>query len=474
LIRKDGAISFKMGRVREQIVFGGGWVDVELPETTRVVSPGIALPLDPVADLRAAYEQAVEQPIDGPPLAQRARSGAKVTVAFDDPTVPCFAPAWAEAIPAVLGALERGGVGEQDVTLLCANALHRKFPHDELAGILGPDVVQRFGERLLCHDAEAPDGNVLLGRTPKGHEVEVNRLVADSDLTVYLNCSTTRGFSGGWKSVCVGLSTYRSIRHHHDPDTMSMSLERNRMHAILDEMGMVLEERLGADRIFKVETVLANPLQVHRVFGGSVGTTREAVLDLLREHQPARRSLVEEPVDVVLYGVPDWSPYAAYSFMNPILTLISTGLGYLGGMIEALGKPGCTAILATPCPNRWDSEHHASYPEVWERVLPVTKDPYEARERFEEEFAHREDYIERYRTGFAFHPVHAIMALFPLKRLRHAGRVIVAGAEDPGVVRHAGFEPTSTVEAALARAREIHGPDMTVALVRYPPAVNRQ
>jgi hypothetical protein len=53
----------------------------------------------------------------------------------------------------------------------------------------------------------------------------------------------------------------------------------------------------------------------------------------------------------------------------------------------------------------------------------------------------REEYIERYRTGFGFHPTHAIMALYPLKRLRHAGRVIVAGAEDPGVVRHAGFEP---------------------------------
>jgi hypothetical protein len=65
------------------------------------------------------------------------------------------------------------------------------------------------------------------------------------------------------------------------------------------------------------------------------------------------------------------------------------------------------------------------------------------------------------------------MALYPLKRLRHAGTVIVAGAEDPGVVRHVGFMPTASVEKALAVATEIHGSNASVAIVRYPPAVNR-
>jgi hypothetical protein len=143
-------------------------------------------------------------------------------------------------------------------------------------------------------------------------------------------------------------------------------------------------------------------------------------------------------------------------------------------MIEALGRPGCTVILATPCPERWDDEHHPSYREVWDRVLPVTRNPYEARELFEPELARRGDYIERYRHGFGFHPTHPIMALYPLKRLRHAGRVIVAGAEAPGVVGHVGFEPAASVEEALALARESHGPDPSVALVRYPPALNRQ
>ena len=179
--------------------------------------------------------------------------------------------------------------------------------------------------------------------------------------------------------------------------------------------------------------------------------------------------MLEEKADIVLYGVPDWSPYAAFSFLNPILTLISTGLGYLGGMIEAIGKPGCTVILATPCLDRWDHEHRPSYREVWDRVLPVTRDPYEARELFEPELAAREDYIAKYRTANGFHPTHAVMALYPLKRLRHASRVIVAGAEDERVVRHVGFEPAESVEQALQMSD-----GGSVAFVEYPPAVNRQ
>ncbi len=461
---------------QEQIVFGEDWLTVRVPEDARTVPPGFTLPLPAIDDLEPAVREALEKPLDLPPLRELARGARRVTVAFDDPTVPCFAPVWSTAIPTVLSDLERAGVPRKAVTLLCANALHRKFTPTELAAILGPELTGEFGGegRLLCHDAEDPDAIVSVGTTPAGHVVDLHRLVVESDLTVYVNASTTRGFSGGWKSFCVGLSSYRSIRAHHTPDTMSMSLEKNRMHEILDQMGAVVEKCLGREKLFKLETILANPMQVHRFLAGSVGATRQKVVELTRAHQPARRDLLPEKVDVVLYGVPDWSPYATFSRMNPLLTLISTGLGYLGGMIEALGKKGCTVILATPCPDQWDEVHHPSYREVWDRVLPQTRDPFEARERFEPEMAARRDYIEKYRHAFGFHPTHAVMALYPLKRLRHAARVVVAGATNPALVKHAGFLPAASVESALEMAAEWHGPRPTVAVVQYPPAVNRQ
>ncbi len=460
--------------LQKEIVCGDRFVGARLPADTHVVSPGLTLPLPAVDDLEAEISGALEEPLDRPPLHEQVKAGDKVTIAFDDATVPCYAPVWATAIPLVIAQLERGGVRSEDVSLVCANALHRQFTLDELVRLIGDEIVRAYEGRIRCHDAENPDEIVSLGRTENGYEVDLNRCVVDSDLLVYINCSTTRGFSGGWKSVCVGLSSYRSIRHHHTPDIMSMSLHRNPMHEMLNEMGALVDKELGPDRIFKLETILANPLAVHRVLGGSVGATRAAVVETMKAKQPARRDLLEEPVDVVVYGVPDWSPYAAFSHGNPILDLISTGLGYLGGMIEALGKPGCTAVLVSPCPDRWDHVHHASYKEVWDRVLPATTDPDEARRDFEPGFAQRQDYIEKYRKGFAFHPVHGIMALYPLKRLRHAGRVVVAGAEDPAIPEHCSFETAATVEEAIALAKQWHGSDASVAFVEYPAAFNRQ
>jgi hypothetical protein len=460
--------------IERQIVFGDGFTTARVPDDTVFPGAGVSVALEPTSDLAATVRRALDSPLDRAPVSEQVKPGARVTVAFDDPTVPCYAPMWATALPLVVAELERGGVAPRDINFICANALHRKFTLDELARTIGDEFVGAHGDRIECHDAEDPDGLTHLGTTAGGWDVVLNRKVVESDLTIYLNCSTMRGFSGGWKSVCVGLSDYRSIRHHHTPDIMSMSMDRNRMHAMLDEMGALVERELGAERIFKLETVLANPLAVHDVYGGSVGTTRATVMDKLRSAQSARRDMIDEPVDIVVYGVPAWSPYAAFSHTNPILDLISTGLGYLGGVIQAFGKPGCTVVLATPCPDRWDARHHASYPEVWADVLPVTRDPDEARLRFEPQLAERTDLIERYRRDNAFHPVHAIMALYPLKRLRHAGRVIVAGADDERVPAHCGFDAAPTVERAIAMAKEAHGADATVALVDYPQAFNRQ
>ena len=458
----------------EQMVFGDRMIPVRLPDRTRFVPQGLSTSLPPVADLRAALQEALRRPLDLPPLRELAKPGWRVTVAFDDPTVPCYGPVWEPAIRSVLEELEHAGVKKRDVTLLCANALHRKFTRGELGKVIGKELVQEFGYRLLCHDAEDPENLSFLGVTRSGYDVEINRRVTDSDLTIYINTVVWRGFNGGWKSICVGLSTYRSIRWHHSPDGMSMSIEGNQMHAMLDEMGELIEEKIGKRRIFKIETALANPIQVARIWAGSVGETRRAALDLLKQQYPPRRDLAEGKADLIVYGIPAWSPYASFSIMNPLLTLVSSGLGYLGGVIEALGKPGCSVILATPCPNQWDDLHHPSYREVWNQVLSRSRDPYEIRDLYEEDFAHRPEYLYKYRFGYGFHPIHGIMATYPLKRLKHAARIFVAGATDPSLVTHLGFEPKESVEAAVAAAEKIHGRDSSILFIRNPLVGNRQ
>jgi hypothetical protein len=451
--------------LRVELPYADGTLTASLPRGTRRLSSEAEAALLPVEDLDAAVHSALAAPLGRPRIRELVKPDARVTIAFDDHTTGSFGPIRPVAIRAVLAELAAAGVSASQVTLVCANALHRMCRPSELARLLDDALVREFGSRLVCHDAEDRDQIADLGMTAEhGHPVEISRHVTDADLTVYVNTNYIRGFTGGWKSVCVGLSTWTSIRVTHTPDGMSMSLDRNRMHAVLDEMGQHVERRLGR-RIFKIDTLLADPFRASRVFAGGVEETRRAALDVQARRFPPRSAVVPERVDILVYGVPDSSPYAIWASVNPILTLISMGLGYLGGMIEAAGKPGCTVIMAAAVRDAWDRVHHPSYPDVWERVLAVTRDPHEISARFEDEFARHAAHIDAYRHRFAFHPIHGILATHPLKRLRHVGRVIVVGARDPHVPRHLGFDVAPSVEEAIARAQTIHGPGATIGMV---------
>ena len=457
--------------VEVTLPYGESSLRAELPDLARVVGQdGGQTELLPAPDQAAAVRQALEQPLGLPNVRELVRPSSRVLIAFDDPVIQSPGPVRQLAIEFILAELAEAGVPEENVHLVCANALHRKWTDKELATLIGEELVRRFGPRLTCHDAEDAENLTYFGTTEHGYDVEVHRLVADSDLTIYVNAACRLGFSGGWKSVMVGLSTWRSIRWTHTPDGMSQSVRENRMHVVLDEMGQHLESKL-AQPIFKVETLLANPATIGRVWAGGVRDTRAEVLEVQAGLHPPRRSQAPEKADIVVYGVPDWSGYAAFASLNPILTLISTGLGYMGGYIQAAGKPGCSVIMATPCAEEWDMEHHPAYKEVWDRVLPETRDPYEISERFMDDFATRKEYIEKYRFGYAYHPVHAILAVHPLKRLRHAGRVFVAGPEDAAVPRHVGFTPTATIEEAIAQAQRIHGRDCSITCIASFPGM---
>ena len=71
-------------------------------------------------------------------------------------------------------------------------------------------------DRLYNHDGCDPDGMVVLGKTPHGELVEMNRRVAESDLTIYVNLNFVP-MNGGHKSMAVGLCGYESLKAHHTP-----------------------------------------------------------------------------------------------------------------------------------------------------------------------------------------------------------------------------------------------------------------
>src|SRR5437764_9961862 len=226
---------------------GEGFRLERLPVGSRVIyAPEALAPLD---DPDAAVRHALLHPEgDCDPLPALLRPGMKLTIAFDDislPLPPMKRPDIRQrVIEAVLDMAAEAGV--DDVVLIAALALHRRMHDFELRHALGDRVYDAFEPNglLLQHDAEDPNELVYLGETDGGEDVEINKRAAESDLLVYVNINLV-AMDGGHKSVPVGLGSYKSLRHHHTVHTMLnshsfMDTEHSALHQSCVRMGGVL------------------------------------------------------------------------------------------------------------------------------------------------------------------------------------------------------------------------------------------
>src|SRR3954447_27063839 len=167
----------------------------------------VIYPAEPIEALKNP-NQAIRDPLLSPlgasePLDALLRPGMKLTISFDDislPLPPMKRPdIRARVIEQVLERAYRAGV--EDIHLIAALALHRRMTPDELRRAVGQRAFDEFfPDRLYNHDAEDPDGVVRLAETPHGEAVELSKRAADADLLVHVHIKLVTT-DGGHQSV---------------------------------------------------------------------------------------------------------------------------------------------------------------------------------------------------------------------------------------------------------------------------------
>ncbi len=461
--------------------YGQTFVERDLPERATVLT-GPA-PMPGINDVAQAVRDALAAPIAHDPLPQLVGSSSKITIAFDDTAGFTFpeTSGWVDfrqtAMTVLLEELEKLGVPRNNITLLCANALHRMPTTAELSTILGSRVAYGSGSNLRCHDAEDPSQLQAIGQTSRGFELEVNRLLVESDQLFYISVPISP-FSGGWKSTAVGLSTYRSIRLHHRPWPFAKGHsvydpKNSAFHKLMHEFGTVIDEVLGAQgrRVFNIEVVnnSAWPPAPIAVFAGHPTEAHERTTEVMLKQMVFP---VEKQTDVLIYGAYDgYEGYARFTRVNPILLANMSSATLFGQYQQApLVRQGGILIVNHPCEPDFDDLYFPSYRELFERVLGHTNDPYEVWDFYADEFANRPEYIHRYRFGHGYHGAHPFFmycrVAFPR---RHLGATFVAGARDPDAVRRLGYIPFQSLDDAIREAENQLGADCSITYHETPP-----
>jgi len=203
----------KRGEKRFTLKYGKGEVSFSIPKA-HLLYELVGRERKPPADLAGAYRHALDHPIDSPPLKELIRSGDKVALTVSDVT-----RGWqrnADTLPLLLEYLNEAGVSDENVTVIIAIGAHRQNTVDEVMALCSEGLCRRV--RVVNHNAWDTENMIYLGRTSRGTEVSLNRLVVEADkviLTGGVIYHYMVGYGGGRKSIMPGVSSLKTIQQSH-------------------------------------------------------------------------------------------------------------------------------------------------------------------------------------------------------------------------------------------------------------------
>jgi nickel-dependent lactate racemase len=380
-------------------------------------------------DQTGAIRDALRAPIAARPLRELVRSTDRVVVVFSDITRPVpnrviFPPLLAEL----------GHVPPERVLLLNGAGLHRPNTPEELARMLGPEVVARY--RVENHDAHDAANLVRVGRSRFGGEIWLNRRYVEADVRIvtgFIEPHFFAGFSGGPKGVIPGVAGSETITHNH---SAPMIADPNARWGITRGNPIHEEQREGvglAPPHFLVNVATNRDKEVTAVFAGDYLAAHDAGCAFVR--------------GVSMRPVPHRYPI-----------VVTTNSGYpldlnlyqaVKGMAaaEEIVEPGGAIVIAAECR---EGIGHGDFA----RLLGLADSPAALLELIAQPDFHM---LDQWQAQI-------------LARIRARARVIlVSHCLGPDDLRRAHLEHAASVEIALARLREHYGPNAPICVLPQGP-----
>lgn len=371
-----------------------------------------------VADGAGRLPGAPPQPVAPPrmfdALVRRAR---QVIIVFTDATRPGPDRVLAER---ALTDLRVAGFPLERVSFLCATGMHRASTPEEKREKLGEAILNRH--EVVDH---RPADAATVGDID-GIPVQVNwRLTVPGTLTIALGVVEPHqfaGYSGGAKTVVIGCGGAETIAATHGPRFLGRhgvrlgQVDGNPFQAFIRQAGRLT----GPQWVYNV--VLDQDYRVVSQLNGPPDAVHDALVGQARRLYELP---VQAPYDVVLAGV------GAPKDVN--LYQASRAATYLGLSARPVIRPGGVIILPAPIP---EGAGQGPGEQNFITALRGQADLAGMAARME---------MQGCQPGE--------QRAYLIARLLRRYRVIVVGAEHPGVARDAHLAPVPTMDEAFALAR---------------------
>ena len=312
--------------------YGRGILKVDIPDKNLagVLTIQQAIPIE---DATGAVWKAIESPIHSPPLAQLAQNRTSACVVISDITRPVPNKV---ILPPMLQTLENQGIPREKITILLATGLHRPNEGEELAEMVGIDIMNNY--RIVNHLSGKPEAHKYLGLTRNGTPVYIDKTYLESDLkiaTSLIEPHLMAGYSGGRKATCPGLASVETMKVMHGPQILEHPkasvgiLEGNPFHVEATEIALMA----GVD--FNLNVTIDNRRRMTSVFAGELVETH---LEGTRFAEKQLRVELPQPVDAVVVSS------AGYPLDTTFYQAIK---GLLTGV--EIVKPNGSIILVAEC-----------------------------------------------------------------------------------------------------------------------------
>ena len=191
---------------------------------------------------------------------------------------------------------------EANASFLVATGSHRGPTEKEYSFIFG-SWYESFKDRVYVHDGHAMDQVDYYGRTSRGTELYLNKLVAQSDKVIVIGSVEPHyfaGYTGGRKAFLPGVAAYCSIEQNHklalSPEACLLALDGNPVHEDLMEAAALVKAP-----VYSIMTVLDRNHEIDSVCAGDL---RKSFEEAVKAAEAIFTVPLEEKADIVVTVAP--------------------------------------------------------------------------------------------------------------------------------------------------------------------------